>query len=294
MSNNFTRIPLADSFSVSNVITLFYMEILKDFQYAGEKHDFWELVYIDKGEMLCTAGKKQFVLKSGELTFHKPDEYHNLSGNGRSDAFVSILTFDLAGADTDFFEGKIFRLSAEQKATLSALFSEGISALRKENERDPLVHSMKIRDDAPFGHLQMIRNYLEIFLVMLRRSSDNLTKDSRRQFNVDGMVIPARVKQALDYMNAHVRERITVSELASHLGVSDSLLKKEFSTYYGGGVIGCFNRLKAEEAKRLIRHGKHSFSEIADLLDFDTPQYFSKFFKQQTNMTPSEYKHSII
>ena len=66
---------------VDALITLFYMELSKSFCYGGERHDFWEMVYIDKGEMICTADKNRFLLKSGEMTFHQPNEYHNLSGN---------------------------------------------------------------------------------------------------------------------------------------------------------------------------------------------------------------------
>ena len=61
MSDKFTKIEFQNSFSAINLTTLFYMEIPKDFTYGGESHDFWEMVYIDKGEMICTAGKKQFI-----------------------------------------------------------------------------------------------------------------------------------------------------------------------------------------------------------------------------------------
>lgn len=295
MSDNFTRIPLSDSYNVKSIITLFYMDIGKDFSYGGESHNFWELVYIDKGEMLCTAGKKQFSLKSGELTFHKPNEYHNLKGNTRSDSFVSILTFELEDSlDTEFFEGRIFRLDPEQRSLLSTLFREGIAALRKDSEHDPLTHGMSEREGAPFGYPQMIKNYLEIFLITLRRSRDVLSKESRTLFNIDGTVVPERIKKAFDYLTSHIYSRITVASLAAHLGVSESLIKQEFPRYLGSGIITCFNRMKAEEAKRLIRRGEHSLSEISDMLSFDTPQYFSHFFKLQTKMTPSEYKRSII
>ena len=35
-------------------------------------------------------------------------------------------------------------------------------------------------------------------------------------------------------------------------------------------------------------------TQISDMLQFDNPQYFSKCFKTVTNMTPSEYKASIM
>ncbi|MBR5140846.1 MAG: helix-turn-helix domain-containing protein [Clostridia bacterium] len=294
MSDKFTKIEFQNSFSAINLTTLFYMEIPKDFSYGGESHDFWEMVYIDKGEMICTAGKKQFILKSGELTFHKPDEYHNLSGNGRNSSNISVLTFDCFGGEMDYFEGKIFRLNAEEKNLLAMLFGEGIEALEKENERDPLAQSMKVRTGAPFGYSQMIKNLLEIFLIKLRRNTDIFSKESRRQFTVDGVNIPVRIKSVVDYLNENVYGKITISDISKKFGISESLLKKEFSIYYRGGIINYYNKRKAEEAKKLIRNGERSFSEIADLLGFDNPQYFSKFFKTITNMTPTEYKNSII
>ena len=63
MSDNFIRHGFQNVFRVEKVITFFYMEISKDFHYDGESHDFWEMVYIDKGEMICTADTNQFTLK---------------------------------------------------------------------------------------------------------------------------------------------------------------------------------------------------------------------------------------
>ena len=70
--------------NISEIVTIHYFEFDRNFKSHGEKHDFWEMVYIDKGEMICTADKNRFVLKSGEMTFHKPNEFHNLSGNNWS------------------------------------------------------------------------------------------------------------------------------------------------------------------------------------------------------------------
>ena len=294
MENKFTRIELNGSFSVDSVYTLFYMEMAKDFFYEGESHDFWEMVYIDKGEMICTAGQKKFMLKSGELTFHRPGEYHNLSGNGRLSSNISIVTFDVSGGELDYCDGKIFRLSAEQKSILSMLFEEGLAALKKEEENDPLRHGMTVRDTAPLEYGHMIKNLLEIFLIKLKRNKDVLTKESRTRYKVDGVNVPELIKRIVDYLGQRVDKKVTVSEISHRFGISESLLKKEFSKYYKGGVINYFHRRKAEEAKRRIRETKESFSEIADSLGFDNPQYFTKFFKTMTKLTPTEYRNSII
>lgn len=60
------------------------------------------------------------------------------------------------------------------------------------------------------------------------------------------------------------------------------------------GIMHYYNSLKIKEARRLIREGKYNMTQISDLLCFDNPQYFSKCFKTYTNMTPKEYKASIV
>ena len=49
MGDNFERLGFDTVFSVESVITFFYMELEKGFRYDGERHDFWEMVYVDKG-----------------------------------------------------------------------------------------------------------------------------------------------------------------------------------------------------------------------------------------------------
>ena len=141
MKDNFTRIGFDKKFNVSKIITIFYMEISKNFKYDGERHDFWEMVYIDKGEMICTADKNRFILKSGEMTFHKPNEFHNLSGDNRTAPNISIITFECKSSAMKFFEGKIFKLTPEEKAMLSLLFSEGLSCFRLIDEKNPLLQN---------------------------------------------------------------------------------------------------------------------------------------------------------
>ena len=292
MSDDFARVRFDRVFNVEKIITIFYMEFSKNFCYDGERHDFWEMVYIDKGEMICTADKNRFILKSGEMTFHKPNEFHNLSGNNSTPPNVSIITFECKSRAMKQFEGKIFRLDAEEKGLLSSLFTEGLSCFRMEDPHDPLLQKMSMLKDAPFGASQITKNLLEIFLIKLSRSTEVLSKKKRRSYVIDGVDVPYQVKEISDLLMKNIYGRITVAEVAQRLGKSESTIKKLFTPYHG--IIRFYNSLKIEEAKRLIREGQYNLTQISDLLCFDNPQYFSKCFKRTTNMTPSEYKRSIL
>ncbi len=294
MENNFTRMGFEKIFNIEKLITIFYMEFSKNFEYGGESHDFWEMVYIDKGEMVCTADKNRFVLKSGELTFHKPNEFHNLSGNKSVAPNVSIITFETKSREMKYFEGKIFKLNSEEKALLSMLFSEGLSAFRLVDEKNPLLQCLEKIDGAPIGASQITKNLLEIFLIKLRRNKEMLTKKKRRSYRINGVEIPYELKAMLDYLEENIEKKMTVATIAEYFGKSESTVKNLFSTYQDGGIIKYFNSLKINEAKKLIREGNFNMSQIADKLGFDNPQYFSKFFRSCTGMSPSEYKASII
>jgi len=293
MEDNFTRISFEKVFNIDKIITIFYMELSKNFSYDGERHDFWEMVYIDKGEMVCTTDKNRFILKSGEMTFHKPNEYHNLSGNNTVAPNVSILTFECKSASMKYFEGKIFRLSPEEKSLLSMLFNEGLSCFALEDEANPLLQKLKKLESAPFGSSQMTKNLLEIFLIKLCRNTDVVTKKMRRIYVIDEVDIPYQVKEILDYLQDNLYRKITIKDIAAALGKSESTVKLLFSQFQKDGIIKYYNSLKIKEAKRLIREGRYNITQISDLLCYDNPQYFSKCFKLYANMTPSEYKASI-
>lgn len=294
MKDNFTRVSFDKIFNVEKIITIFYMEFSKNFKYDGERHDFWEMVYIDKGEMICTADKNRFVLKSGEMTFHKPNEYHNLSGDNSAAPNVSIITFECKSRAMKYFEGKIFKLDPEEKAILSNLFSEGLSCFKLIDETNPLLQNLEKIPEAPFGSSQMTKNLLEVFLIMLCRNTDVLTKKMRRSYMIDGVDVPYNVKEILDMLNSNLYNKITVSDIARVVGKSESTVKQLFSQYRKNGIMRYYNELKINEAKKLIREDKYNITQISDMLHFDNPQYFSKCFKKFTKMTPSEYKYSII
>jgi quercetin dioxygenase-like cupin family protein len=78
ISMSFVKTVLNQYFEIDSVVTVHYFEFACDYIYEGEAHDFWEFVYVDKGELENMADDKGFKLKQGEMIFHKPNEFHNL------------------------------------------------------------------------------------------------------------------------------------------------------------------------------------------------------------------------
>ena len=105
---------------IDKIITIHYFEFDKNFKSKVEAHDFWELVYADKEDILCTADGETLVLKQGELLFHKPDEVHSLAANGKNAPNVFIVSFECKSEAVQFFGHKKIRL---EKAYVKFIYS---------------------------------------------------------------------------------------------------------------------------------------------------------------------------
>ena len=89
-------------------------------------------------------------------------------------------------------------------------------------------------------------------------------------------------------------EYISVEHLMLGLmETADTNLKTIFKSVTGMGVMEYYRGLKIDAAKTLLREGGGNITQIADKLGYTSVNYFSRYFKQATGMTPSEYTQSI-
>ena len=82
---------------VDRVVTVHYFEYSSSYCFEGEKHDFWEFVYVDKGEVDVIAGGRQLRLGRGNLLFHPPGEFHALRATGGSAPNLVVVSFFCEG-----------------------------------------------------------------------------------------------------------------------------------------------------------------------------------------------------
>ena len=95
------------------------------------------------------------------------------------------------------------------------------------------------------------------------------------------------------YLEEHLSCRLTLEQIARETMLGRSRLQQLIRRYHDCGVMELFARLKTDCARQLIRENRLNFTEIADLLGYSSIHYFSRQFKKQTGMTPSEYSSSI-
>ena len=294
MSDEFIRQTNKKEIFVSRIVTVLYLENSSSFVFGGESHDFWEFNYIDKGCMVVTTDGKEFLLKSGEMVFFKPNEFHSLEARGLSAPNHTVVSFVCNSDAMKYFKNKIIALNHTERKLLSILLREGLSAYSPINKVPPIM-GMKEKENAPIGAVQMTFNLLEEFLItLLRRSESGISICTRLLTPMYDESIPDRIKEVAKFLEQNISRNLTVSQIAKQFSLSESGLKKMFAKDVNCGVTDFFNNMKIEKAKEYIRENEKNFTQISENLGFNSIHYFSRLFKKKTGMTLTEYRSSVI
>ncbi|MBR5504696.1 MAG: AraC family transcriptional regulator [Clostridia bacterium] len=288
MKSNYIKHKIANLISVNKIVSIHYYELDKNFCYDGESHDFWEIVYVDSGQIIIDANNTEFHLRQGEIIFHKPNEFHTLKADKKTAANVFVISFVCSSKSMDFFKNKIITVPAKSKKYISNIIEEYNHTFNTMALEDI---KLEIKENPPIGGQQMIRTYLEQFLIMLIRSEQD-SHDLRIFPNKESMENHL-VSQMLHIIEEGTYNKISVEQICNELNYSRTYLSKLFKTVTGYTILEYILRNKIREAKKLIREEKYNFTQISDLLAFDNPHYFSSVFKKIANMTPTDYKNSI-
>lgn len=276
--------------NIQSIVSIHYFEYTKDFAYSGEFHDFWELVYADKEELVITSGVHELTLPCGHLYLHKPMEFHNLRCNGEKAANSVIVSFTSDCQQLFSIAGKPLLCPQRYKKSLAAIIAEARTAFSTPLG-EPQISQLLRKDQQPFGAEQLIQLHLEEFLIHMIRDYADWGDSAKPLTPYDEY--NSRLAEICSYLEHNVENKITFTTLCAHFSMSESSMKKLFREGIGGGAMDFYNRCKIDKAKQLIRERNTNFTEIADRLGYNSVQYFSRHFKQSTGMTPSQYANSI-
>lgn len=275
---------------VDEIDTIHYFELDKNFQSRGESHDCWEFVYVDKGVVIADADGVRHVLRQGDGIFHKPDEYHTHSANGVVAPNIFIISFVCKSPSMAYFQDRVLRIPEKLRHLIASILTESHNTFEMPFN-DVYLRKMEVKPDGVIGGLQMIRTYLEQFLILLLRSeSKHQTTIIRTGENVEGRLAAQMAKVIEENVYG---TRMTVEDICTLHGYSRAYLSRIFKDNHGCTMTEYMSRVKIDEAKRLMRERAMNFTQISDALSFSNPLYFSRVFKRVTGMSPTEYCKSI-
>ena len=264
--DNYRGVDIQKAFELTAFFSVFRQTHEAGFTFPGESHRFWEIVYVVSGSIQSIENTEVYELKEGDMILHAPMEFHSIRNHRDTPAKVLVTTFATAGTLPESLSGGIFALSAKERADFETLFRrlENFWAQHPSDGLDSLLCA----------------NQLSAFLIELAGSSS-----AQRMVSSHSALEYRRVIQA---MNDNLYTNCTLTELAHQLSISVSYMKILFGRYGGISPKAYYSQLRCNEAVRLLQKGM-SAAEVAEKMNFSSPNYFSTFMRRQTGSLPSQY-----
>jgi len=137
---------------------------------------------------------------------------------------------------------------------------------------------------------------LENILRQYRELSSQQAATNGEKYSLAEPVIPnpdeAMMNQLMDYIEQHLDdENLKIEQMAQAVGLSRTVLYGKIKQLMGVSPSDFLRQVRMQRAEQLVAKSRMSISEVAYAVGFSDPKYFTKCFKKQTGLTPSEYRN---
>ena len=236
-------------------------------------HPFTELFYVVDGKGEFNIQGQRFPVKPNDFVIINPQvEHTELSSPDESLEYIVLGINGLSFSNlTPVSEGghpfSFFNLRDEQKDILRYLNAMVQEATSQQMSYELVCH-----------------NLLEILLIkILRHQHFDLEVGKQSKATKDISFIK-------HYLETYYHESIQLEDLASMTHLSRFYISHSFKKEIGMSPMEYLIAIRIKESKILLRTTNYSISQVADIVGFTTPTYFSKQFRKSTGISPTDYR----
>lgn len=248
----------------------------------------YELLYIQSGELLLTYNETDFLFTGGELLLLCPNIPHSFNVRGRTlvqphihfdmqydsssrDVYVSFKDYrDMNQAEHLFIRENVFPnlarspvLSIPDKNAFLKLFFSVVDAKEK--------NSLLCKSN--------------MLLLLQQIIAENASQAPQLQQTDSGVASSIR-----HYIDSNCNQKLTLDGLARQFSYSKYYVERCFKEKYGISIGKYYNTKKLNEAVKLLE--THTVSDTAQLLGYSSIYAFSRAFRNQFGVSPTNYSTS--
>lgn len=232
-------------------------------------HKELEIIYVADGEVTAYADRKQYKMKSGDIFITFPNQIHYYKDCSLGEYYLSIISRHALIEISQHFKGvapeqNCFCVS-DEPALLDIV--ERLQSCRGANSVTK-----------KYGYLNVLMaELLPRFNAKPTNQSDSTT-----------------VQKIIDFCHANYTREITLDDAAAELHLNKYYISHTVSRELGLTFGGFINTLRIDAACGALEEGDRKIADIAGDVGFGSIRTFNRIFKENTGMTPYEYKGKFI
>jgi AraC family transcriptional regulator, transcriptional activator of pobA len=242
----------------------------------------YTLVWCAAGRATIVVDENEFVLKANSVITITSGQVHYIKSSKAAKGYLLEFSFDFfCKNDRDIelvFHNSLFCHFAMNELTLlgrSGIVGDQLAIIEEELSKKP------------YQYLHSVHSRIELLLIAINRAK--ITQGSEI-YKPDALFL-----KFLEKVRDSFQQKLSIKQMAAALGTTEAKLNELSRLHTGKTAQAVVYGLVASEAKRLFTYEKLSVKEVAYVLGFADPFYFSNFFKKQTKESPKTYreKHAV-
>lgn len=102
--------------------------------------------------------------------------------------------------------------------------------------------------------------------------------------------LPAKLNGVAAHVAKYYGRHIPAAEMAQLCGLSPSAFSRDFKVVFGLTFVDYLTNYRLTQAKRLLENPLMPVTDVAAAVGFDDPSYFTRVFRREEGLSPSEYR----
>ena len=263
-------------------------ETLDEYPDVGDRHNFFELVYILSGTGRQCINKNIFEYDAGHMFLLTPEDCHNFTIETKTKFF--FLRFnDIYLKNSSLQNENVQRL---EYILQNANHQPGCIL---KNDADKCLVKVMIEaicrehQDKDVYNQELIQQLVNTLIIIVAR---NIAKYLPEQVNVG---TEAKAMDILQYIqtNIYYPEKIKAESISDYFGISNTYLGRYFKKHADETMQQYISNYKTKLIEHRLQFSDKRINEIAYEFGFTDESHFNKFFKKQKGNSPSEYRKTI-
>ncbi|WP_281613448.1 AraC family transcriptional regulator [Flammeovirga sp. SubArs3] len=226
-------------------------------------------------------------LKSGDHFIMKCDNFVNVwdknADDSKSQVFVAHFNPEIISTIYDDNIPENFQQN-------SSIENNAVEMVEANIMLDTFINSMLFY----FQNKEMMTEELlklkmrELLLILI-----NSDKNGKIKMMLNNL-FKAKEYDFKEIIHAHLYEDLSIQDLAFFTGLSLSTFKRKFKTVFNTSPNQYIKTKRLAKAENMLRVTNERISDIAYDCGFNDIGYFSKMFKSEYNITPTDFRKSLV
>jgi AraC family transcriptional regulator, transcriptional activator of pobA len=245
------------------------------------RHDFYFALFVKKGSGVHEIDFVSYEINDHSAFFMRPGQVHQLVLQQGASGFLLQFTHD-------------FYAPRESPSSAVLRKASNLNHCPVSTERFEKVHSilhfmLQELAEKQERYKEAIRANLEILMIELLRQNQN----PHQVQNAASLYASERMESLMELLEKNFTTHKQVSQYAEMLNLTSYQLNAITKKTLDKTCSEIINEHIILEAKRLLIATPNQVNQIADLLGYDDPSYFIRFFKKHTGHSPEVFRHSF-